>query len=1124
MSNGRIRGITIELNGDTTGLNDALKTVDKQTNAVQSELKQVERLLKFDPTNVELLAQKQQLLGDAVNSTSTRLDALKQAQAEVERQFASGEIGAEQYRAFQREIVATEGRLQAFQRQLASTDAKLEVDADTSVFERVKDELGDIADKAKETGAKIGKGISDGAKVAAKGVAAIGAAAVGAAVGAGAFVESQKEMNMDLARLRTNAETAGFSLDSIETGFQKISAVSGEADSAVEAMSNLMATDFSEAQLAEAIEYVNGAAIKFSDTLKTEGIADGLQETFATGKAIGPFAELLERSGVDLEKFDAGLAKAAKSGTETDYVLQQLSQLGLGSTYQAYQDNNAALLEYNQAQADSELKLAALATAMTPFVTAMLELGNIILDVILGNKSLSEGFGELVEIIQGLAGKFLTAAKDAMPGFIEGIQSALPQVLEAGIEILTKIIEGIGNKYPDLMNKANELIGKLVGTLIENLPKLLDTGVKFLTSIITGIANSLPKLVATALNLVLKLASTIVQNLPKIIEAGVKILTSIVTGIAKAMPKIVNYLLNTFIPGIVKIIVDTDWAQTGSDIINGLIKGISSMKDAAIEAITGVVGSLVEKAKSLLKIKSPSRVFKQIGLWTGEGLAIGIDGSSAKVNQAMQNIGDGILAVSDSYQKEYSNLIDEFNKKNEDKNDKTLERIYKIQNNAAKKKRKLTKYELQEIALLEGEYKDSKLKSEVDFNKKYQALVQKSEKEYLEVIKSHIADKKSLEELSLVDEAAIWEQSIELFAEGSRERIEAQKAYQKATEAINKEIVSINTEYQSKIKTIDDKLVKDIEDATKKYTDAVDKRSQALSSFAGTFDTFNVELNRTGLELTNNLQSQVDGFKQWQTEFEKLSGRGVNGELLKELSELGVKALPELAALNSLTDEQLTQYSALYQEKAQLARSQAETELVGMKTDTELNIIEMKKAANTELSKLQTEWTTKIKGVTEGTKTELSTLKQIGVDAGQGLLDGLTSMQGPLIDKATEIANAISSAIQSALDIHSPSRVMKGFGINVGQGLIIGMDNMINKVAQSSARLSDAIQSAQGSLSSSVKRSKESTNMASNTPSSTTTHTTEQHFHMSFTSPKALDPYESARLARNALKEAGLHM
>ncbi|MFF2793536.1 hypothetical protein [Lysinibacillus xylanilyticus] len=524
--------------------------------------------------------------------------------------------------------------------------------------------------------------------------------------------------------------------------------------------------------------------------------------------------------------------------------------------------------------------------------------------------------------------------------------------------------------------------------------------------------------------------------------------------------------------------------QIGKDIVNGLIQGIGDMFNGVKRKVEELAGLIPEWAKKILGIHSPSRVMKQIGLWTGEGLVIGLDESSPRVNKAMSDIGDGILAVSKAYQEEYTNLIDEYNRKNEDKNDKTLEKIYKIQNNAAKKKRALTKQELQEIGLLEASYKESKMKSEIDFQKKYKALVEKSEKEYLEVIKNYVADKKSLDELSLMEEAAIWEQSIEMFVEGSKERILAQKEYQKAVDAVNKEIVAINKDYQSQMQKINDDLLKEEERLNKEYKTMFDNRVKTLMSYAGTFDAFKVELNRTGQELLDNLQGQVDGFKKWQDEFAKLSGRNIDDGLLKELSDLGVKALPELVALNSMTDEQLTQYSALYQEKSALARQQAEKELTGMREDTDKQILALRETAAKQLDMLKNEWSLKIKELTSATSSELSSLQQIGVDAGQGLLNGLSSMEGPLISKARQIANSISSTIQQALDIHSPSRVMKGFGVNIGQGLIVGMDEMITKVAKSSQRLSDAVSNVHESIASSRAKSQGNADSIS---SSTTT-------------------------------------
>ena len=118
---GNIKGITIEIGGDTQKLNKALEDVNKKTKDVSSELKQVEKLLKLDPGNTELVAQKQKLLAEAVANSKEKLDRLKAAQEQVNEQFKKGEINEEQYRAFQREVTKAEQDLKKFETQLRST-------------------------------------------------------------------------------------------------------------------------------------------------------------------------------------------------------------------------------------------------------------------------------------------------------------------------------------------------------------------------------------------------------------------------------------------------------------------------------------------------------------------------------------------------------------------------------------------------------------------------------------------------------------------------------------------------------------------------------------------------------------------------------------------------------------------------------------------------------------------------------------------------------------------------------------------------------------------------------------------------------------------------------------------
>ncbi|MEF2813290.1 MAG: phage tail tape measure protein [Oscillospiraceae bacterium] len=121
----RIKGITVEIGGDTTGLDKALKSVNTTIKNTQSSLKDVNKLLKLDPSNTELLSQKQRLLKDAIGATKEKLDSLKAAQEQAKAQLESGDLGQDKYDALQREIIETEEELKRLQEQAATTSTSL---------------------------------------------------------------------------------------------------------------------------------------------------------------------------------------------------------------------------------------------------------------------------------------------------------------------------------------------------------------------------------------------------------------------------------------------------------------------------------------------------------------------------------------------------------------------------------------------------------------------------------------------------------------------------------------------------------------------------------------------------------------------------------------------------------------------------------------------------------------------------------------------------------------------------------------------------------------------------------------------------------------------------------------
>lgn len=137
----RISGITVEIGGDTTKLGKALTDVNKSSRDLQSELRGVNTLLKYDPKNVVLLQQKQDILSESIENTRKKLDTLRQAQSQVNEQFKNGEITHEQYRDFQRELMLTEKKLGDFESALEDA-------------QNPTDELGEDVDK-------LGKSASD---------------------------------------------------------------------------------------------------------------------------------------------------------------------------------------------------------------------------------------------------------------------------------------------------------------------------------------------------------------------------------------------------------------------------------------------------------------------------------------------------------------------------------------------------------------------------------------------------------------------------------------------------------------------------------------------------------------------------------------------------------------------------------------------------------------------------------------------------------------------------------------------------------------------------------------------------------------------------------------------------
>ena len=274
----RIKGITVEINGNTTGLDKALKSVNTTITKTQSELKDVERLLKLDPSNTELLSQKQRTLKDAVAATRDKLDALKTAQVQAKQQLENGTLGQDKYDALEREIAETEQKLKDLETQAVRSSNSMVALSETG------DKMTKLGEGLQSAGKELTTKVT--APILGFGTAAVKVAAdfeakmdkVGAIAG--------KVQDEDLQGIVDAADRMGLSFqegsDSTETAMNILSAKAEQMGAM---------TKFSASEAGEALEYMAMAGWKPVDML--EGLDGIMALAAATGEDLGKTSDIV---------------------------------------------------------------------------------------------------------------------------------------------------------------------------------------------------------------------------------------------------------------------------------------------------------------------------------------------------------------------------------------------------------------------------------------------------------------------------------------------------------------------------------------------------------------------------------------------------------------------------------------------------------------------------------------------------------------------------------------------------------------------------------------------------------------------------------------------------------------
>ena len=447
----KIKGITVEIGGDTQGLKKALSSLNKDINSTQKELNQVNRLLKIDHGNTELLRQKQELLAKSIQDTETKIEALRAAKDKADADMANGtQVNEEQYRQLAREIISSENNLQKIKAEADRTASALK-GVDEKPVEEVEAAAKDAEDALEDAG-KEASNFGDHLKAdfiveGAKGILS----------GLKDLAEDTKEYQKIMASLETSSEAAGYSAQETEQSYKQLYGVLGDDQASATTLANLQAIGMSQKDLTDLINGSIGAWARYGDSIPIDSLAESINETIRVGQVTGTFADVLNWAGTSEDDFNKKLESANSETEKANIVMQELANQGLIDAGEAWQKNNEEIVANNQANAELQEQMAELGELVQPIITEVISKVSELLSWFNGLDSSTQ------TLILGAVA--LVAAIGPISGAVSGVSSAIsflvsnPIVaLVAAIVALVALIATSGDQIQSALQSVDDFL------------------------------------------------------------------------------------------------------------------------------------------------------------------------------------------------------------------------------------------------------------------------------------------------------------------------------------------------------------------------------------------------------------------------------------------------------------------------------------------------------------------------------------------------------------------------------------------------------------------------------------------------------------------------------------------
>ncbi len=650
----KVRGISIEINGNTSGLHKSLVDVEKQLSSTSSALKSVDKALKLDPNNIELAASKTRLLEKAVEESESKLEILKETAKKAYSTLGKeGGATAEQVATLEVEISKTEGQLKKY---------KTEMDGAGAETKKTGNETEKAGKQAKSSGDNFEKFGATVKKAAAITAGAIGAvtAATGAAVKglanctveAGKFADEISEVatksglsTEEVQKFKFAAELLDVPLETVTGSLSKLTKAMSQAKDGKGA-----ADTFKQLGVSLTDNYGNlrdNEAV-FWDVLEA---LDGVQvEANRDAAAMAIFGKSAQDLNPIIEAGKGKFEELGKAAEDMGYVMGD-DTLGKFGEF----DDQMKLLEKSAESAKNSLGLVLLPILGSLATDGTEALGEF-------SKGIQEAGGDpaaMGEVVTGLINSLLTSLQENGPAILQmgvdvlntllnGLISALPDTLGAAGEIISNLTLALIENLPMIVQSAIEIIGQLATTLLapENVEMLASAAIEIILSLVSGLSSAIPQLIPAAVEAIQIITGALIEHSPELLSAGIQLILSLISGLIQSLPLILQQaptILKAVLGAIASIPGEIAKAASGwgKDLIDNFIDGIKNN----IEKLKNTVSNVAQTVKDFLGFSEPVKGplsgphgFHTYGPDLVESYASGIDKSQNLLKSSVNNM------------------------------------------------------------------------------------------------------------------------------------------------------------------------------------------------------------------------------------------------------------------------------------------------------------------------------------------------------------------------------------------------------------------------------------------------------------------------------------------------------